>query len=304
MIFENVLYIPKLKTNILSLGKLDSQGCDIRLRNGFLTLYDGQGRLLTKTSKTRGNMYLLKLNIVEHCLLVEKNDEEAWLWHRRMCHQSAHTLHGMLKGNHAIGLPRSSKFEHKCSCCVAGKHARALFPKATEFRASKPLELVYADLCGPITPSTIRGGKYFLLIVDDFSRLMWVEILKNKSEAFGAFQKLKTLEESESNGALIKCLRTDHGGEFTSKEFLKWCEEKGIQRQLTTTYTPQQNGVVERKNRTVVSLLRSMLKDKSKNLLNYGVRLSILVCMCLIGPLQRACKGRRPMRCGAGRSLN
>ena len=75
MIFENVLYIPKLKTNILSLGKLDSQGCDIRLRDGFLTLYDGQGRMLTKTPKTRGNMYLLKLNIVEHCLLVEKNDE-------------------------------------------------------------------------------------------------------------------------------------------------------------------------------------------------------------------------------------
>ena len=159
MIFENVLYIPKLKTNILSLGKLDSQGYDIRLRDGFLTLYDGQGRLLTKTPKTRGNMYLLKLNIVEHCLLVEKNDEEAWLWHRRMCHQSAHTLHGMVKGNHAIGLPSSSKFEHKCSRCVSGKHARAPFPKETEFRASKPLELVYADICGPITPSTISGGK-------------------------------------------------------------------------------------------------------------------------------------------------
>ena len=104
MIFENVIYIPKLKTNILILGTLDSQGCDICLRDGFLTLYDGQGRLLTKTPKTRENMYLLKLNIVEHCLLVKKNDEDAWLWNRRMCHQSVHTLHGMVKGNHAIGL--------------------------------------------------------------------------------------------------------------------------------------------------------------------------------------------------------
>ena len=86
MIFENVLCIPKLKTNILSLGKLDSQGCDIRLRDAFLTVYNGQGRLITETPKTRGNMYLLKLNIFEHCLLVEKNDEEAWLWHTRMCH--------------------------------------------------------------------------------------------------------------------------------------------------------------------------------------------------------------------------
>ena len=115
----------------------------------------------------------------------------------------------------------------------------ASFPKATEFRASKPLELVYADICGPIRPSTISGGKYFLLIFNDFSRLMWVTILKNKSEAFGAFKKFNTLAESESNGALIKCLRINHGGEFTYEEFSNWCEEKGIQRQLTTTYTPQ-----------------------------------------------------------------
>ena len=147
-------------------------------------------------------MYLLKLNIVKHCLLVKKNDEEAWLWHRRMCHQSAHTVHGMVKGNHAIWIPSSSKFEHKCSFCLAGKHARAPFPKETEFRASKPLELVYVNICGLVTQSTINGEKYFLLIVDDFSRLMWLEILKNKSEVFSAFQKFKTLVESKSNEAL------------------------------------------------------------------------------------------------------
>ena len=75
MIVENVHYIPKLNANILSLGKLDSQGCDIRLRDGFLTLHNGQGKLLTKNPKTRGNMYHSMLNVVEHCLLVEKNDE-------------------------------------------------------------------------------------------------------------------------------------------------------------------------------------------------------------------------------------
>ena len=145
----------------------------------------------------------------------------------------------MGRGNHAIGLPHSSKFECKCSCCVARKHARAPFPTSVEFRASKPLELVYADICGPITPSTIKGRKFFFLIIDDFSRLMWVAILKNKLEAFRVFQKFKTLAESESNGASIKCLMTDHGGEFTLEEFSMWCEEKDIQRQLTTPHTPK-----------------------------------------------------------------
>ena len=172
MIFENIFYIRKLKTNVLSLGKLDSQGCDIRLRDDFLTLHDGQGRLLTKTPKTKENMYILKLNIVEHYLFMEKNDKEAWLWHRRMRHQSTHTLQDMVRGTHAIGLPHASKFDHKYKCCRAGKHAKGPFLTSTEFRASKSLELVYANICGPITPSTIKGGKYFFLIVDDFSRLM------------------------------------------------------------------------------------------------------------------------------------
>ena len=91
-------------------------------------------------------------------------------------------------------------------------------------------------------------------------------ILKNKLEAFGAIKKLKTVAESESYGGLIKCLKTDCGGEFIFEEFSKWCEEKGIQCKLTTPYTPQQNGVIERKNRTIVGLIRSMLEDKSLTL--------------------------------------
>ena len=123
------------------------------------------------------------------------------------------------------------------------------------------------------------GGSIFFLIVDDFSGLMWVAILKNKSEAFGAFKKFKTLAESESNGALIKCLRIDRGGEFTFEEFSKWCEEKGIRRQLTTSYTPQQNGVVERKNKTVVGLIRSMLKEKILPLELWGDAINTYVYM-------------------------
>ena len=94
------------------------------------------------------------------------------------------------------------------------KHARAPLPKSAEFRASNPLESVYVEICGLIRPSTITGGKYFLIIFYDLSQLMWVKILKNKSEAFRAFQKFKSLVEIESNGASIKFLRTNHGEEL------------------------------------------------------------------------------------------
>ena len=143
-------------------------------------------------------------------------------------------------------------------------------------------------------------GSIFFLIVDDFSRLMLVAILKNKWEAFGAFKKFKTLAESESNGALIKCFRTDRGGELTSEEFSKWCEEKGIQRQLTTPYTPQQNGVVERKNRTVVGLKRSMLKDKSLPLKLWGEAINTCVYV-LNRSSTKSLQGKMPYEMWSGK---
>ena len=118
------------------------------------------------------------------------------------------------------------------------------------------------DICGPISPSTLGGSTYFLLIVDDFSRLMWVSILKSKSDALTEFKRFKALAEAEQD-THIKGLRSDRGGEFTSEAFADFCTSQGIKRQLTMPYLPQQNGVVERRNRTILSLVCSMLKEKS-----------------------------------------
>ena len=99
LIIPNVLYLPDLKTNILSLGKLDNQGCKTILNRGFLKIRDKFGRLLTKTKKTSGSMYKLKININEKCNLTKEEASEAWLWHKRFCHQSFQTLQDMIRGN-------------------------------------------------------------------------------------------------------------------------------------------------------------------------------------------------------------
>lgn len=127
------------------------------------------------------------------------------------------------------------------------------------YRANYPLELVHGDLCGPITPSTMAGNKYVFVLIDDYSRYTWVFLMKNKGDAFGVFKNFKTMVESEV-GRKIKVFRTDRGGEFNSHEFNQFCETEGIRRHLTAPYTPQQNGVVERKNRTLLDMTRSMLK--------------------------------------------
>ena len=100
------------------------------------------------------------------------------------------------------------------------------------------------DICGPITPEYFSGKKYFISFIDDYSRKTWVYFLKEKLEAFEVFKKFKILVEKVTDRH-IKALRSDRGGEYTSTTFMKYCEEQGIRRFLTATYSPQQNGVAE-----------------------------------------------------------
>jgi IS30 family transposase len=158
-------------------------------------------------------------------------------------------------------MPVVNKVEQVCSGCNLGKQHRKPFPQSSSYRSSKGLELFHTDLCGHITPPTPGGKSYFLLVVDDFSRFMWIELLKSKDEALAYFKKVKALAETEKEGKL-KALRTDRGGEFNSSQFTMFCNEFGIKHCTTTPYTPQQNGVVEHMNQTVIEMARCMLKSK------------------------------------------
>nr|GEV37836.1 ribonuclease H-like domain, reverse transcriptase, RNA-dependent DNA polymerase [Tanacetum cinerariifolium] len=122
-------------------------------------------------------------------------------------------------------------------------------------RSTSPLDLVYGDLCRPITPPTPSGKKYIFLLVDDYSRYMCVYFLSTKDQAFDAIKEYKKSIENELR-TILKTLRTDQGKEFTSNEFTQYYKENGIARQLTAPYLPQQNGVVERRNRTIMSTTR------------------------------------------------
>jgi transposase InsO family protein len=155
-------------------------------------------------------------------------------------------------------LPELREIESKCQDCFLGKQHRETIPKIAQWRASEKLELIHSDLCGPIIPSSNSGSRYFMTFTDDFSRKTWIYILKEKSKAFETFKLFKILVKKES-GCLIKCLRSDRGGEYTSAEFNEFCNSNGIRRQLTTFYTPHHNGVSERKNRTLMNMVRSML---------------------------------------------
>jgi transposase InsO family protein len=141
------------------------------------------------------------------------------------------------------------------------KQSRLSLTSGTSRRAKAPLQLVHTDICGPLDPISFGGNKYFITFIDDFSRKSWVYLLKEKSSALAVFKNFKAFTEAESNYKLV-AIRSDRGGEYTLNAFQDFCRENGIKHQLTSAYTPQQNGIVERKNRTILDMTRSMLKEK------------------------------------------
>jgi transposase InsO family protein len=120
---------------------------------------------------------------------------------------------------------------------------------------------MHSDVCGPMKTTSLSGYVYYVSFIDDFSRKTWIYFLKTKSEVFSKFKEFKALVENLSEKK-IKILRSDNGGEFTSDEFKAFCREVGIKRELTTPYNPQQNGVAERKNRTIMEAVKAMIHDQ------------------------------------------
>jgi len=254
----NVLFVPELKTNLLSVGQLQEKGYEISIKDRVCQIQDTKLGLIAQVNMTVNRMFPLYLHNTTHSHLSAKLKDGAWLWHFRYGHLNFGGLKTLQQKNMVTGLPQITVPSQVCEEGVVSKQHRNQFPQGKSWRAKKALELVHSDTCGKIKPHSIGGKGYIITFIDDYSRKIWVYFLQEKSEAFVAFKCYKALVEKEV-GNPIKVLRTDCGGESSSHEFANFCENHGIKRQLIVAYTPQQNGVCERKNCTILNMVRSLL---------------------------------------------
>jgi transposase InsO family protein len=264
-VIEDVFYVPNLKVNLLSVGQLMQNGYDVQFHGSSCVIYDKTPcrRLLARVEMTKNRMFplcLKSVNLSESYAHTVSSQDETWLWHYRYGHLPFKSLSRMHKQSMVLGLPVIDEHSSSCEDCILGKHQRDSFPHS-ESRVTGQLDLVHTDICGPMQTPSIGGCFYFLTFIDDFSRKTWVYFLKKKSETFSKFKEFRALVEKQS-GKSVKILRSDGGGEYDSNEFTDYCKQHGIARQYTTRYTPQQNGVAERKNRTIMNMARSMLSYK------------------------------------------
>ncbi|KAJ9557983.1 hypothetical protein OSB04_012597 [Centaurea solstitialis] len=192
-------------------------------------------------------------------LLSKASKEDRWLWHRRLCHQNFKDMNKLVSKRLVKGLPetRLSK-DTLCPACEKGKMRRSSHPPKMDTNSKSPFDMIHMDLCGPMSVESLARKKYMLVLVDEFSRLTWLEFLRAKSDAADriiAFIKRIQIILSRK----VKKLRSDNGTEFQNAKLQSFLEDVGISHNFSAVRTPQQNGVVERKNRTLVEAARSMM---------------------------------------------
>jgi transposase InsO family protein len=258
---SNVFLVDSLDYNLLSVSQLCNMGYNCLFTDVGVTIFRRSDDSVAFQGVLEGQLYLVDFNRAEldTCLIAKTN--MGWLWHRRLTHVGMKNLHKLLKGEHILGLT-NVHFEKDmvCSACQAGKQVGVHHPHKNIMTTDRSLELLHMDLFGPIAYISIGEGKYCLVIVDDYSHFTWVFFLQDKSQTQETLKGFLRRVQNEF-GLRIKKNRSDNGTEFKNSQIEGFLEDEGIKHEFSSPYTPQQNGVVERKNRTLLDMARTMLDE-------------------------------------------
>ncbi|GJS11464.1 retrovirus-related pol polyprotein from transposon TNT 1-94 [Tanacetum coccineum] len=261
-IISRVYYVEGLKHNLFSVGQFCDGGLEVAFRQHSCHIRNYDMVDLLKGSRTT-NLYSISLNDMMSaspvCLLTKASSTKSWLWHRRLNHLNFGTLNELARKNLVRGLPMLKyDKDHLCPSCQLGKSKKASHPLKTENTNTEVLHTLHMDLCGPMRTESINGKKYVLVIVDDYTRFGWVRFLRTKDETPQVIEKFIVKTQRALN-ATVRFVRTDNGTEFVNKTLDGWFESVGISHETSVPRSPQQNGVVERRNRTLMEAARTML---------------------------------------------
>ncbi|GFW14366.1 retrovirus-related Pol polyprotein from transposon TNT 1-94 [Trichonephila clavipes] len=266
----DVLFNPKLRRNLLSGSRLESKGAHFVGTKGKINVFNKDWIKLFSATRHE-NLYFFK---PDHYIIPKSkeisffNDVTAKtkngsieIWHQRFCHVNNDYLVKTSKNDSVKGLPRlTDNGKTRCIPCKLAKSKRVSFKKRGAVRSKRPLELLHMDLCGPMPTESQGGNKYFLSIIDDYSRKVTVFPIRNKSDVFHTFIRFQKRAERFLSRKVI-AVRTDGGLEFCNKDMDNFLAELGIKHEVTNSYTPEMNGVTERFNLTALDGIKTLLKS-------------------------------------------
>ena len=300
-VLTDVRYILKIEKNLISLGTLESKGFTIIMQNGILKVVSGA--LVVMKGIRRNNLYLYQgstaIETAAAVLEADKVAEMSRLWHMRLGHAGEKSLQtlatqGLLKG------AKTCKLDF-CEQCVLGKQKRVKFGTVIH-NTEGILDYIHTDVWGPTKTASLGGKHYFVTFIDDFSRRVWVYTMKSKYEVFETFLVWKKMVENQT-GRKIKVLRSDNGTEYRNDQFSIFCKKEGISRHFTVRDTPQQNGVAERMNRTLLEKVRCILSNAGLGKQFWAE--AVMYASHLINRLPSAAlNGKTPLEVWSGKPVN
>ena len=320
LVLDNVYCIPSISRNLIS-------GSQYVRTNGFSFSSDNKIMQFYYNMKCFGDAALLNgywhvnctnvLNETEQKEVFVLNkpslkrkfcDTSSFLWHKRLGHISKQRLVELVKQE--ILPPLNFADFETCIDCLKGKMTNSR--KTGSKRSEHLLDLIHTDICGPFPVNTICGNCYFITFIDDFSRYCHLYLISEKSQALEYF-KIYKAEVEKQTGRFIKVIRSDRGGEYYGRytekgqhkgAFALYLQECGIMAQYTTPYNPQQNGVSERRNRTLMSMVRSMIVRSGLPKFLWGEALKTANYICNRTPSKAVIKTPFELWCGFKPSLN
>ena len=268
-ILTKVYHVPDITCGIISIGELSRHGVDTIFRDdGCVMVKAAINKVFLRAKRLVENLYeAIDCKVIHNSrcdtllkTTLDKPTENMLQWHKRLAHTPYDTIQlmkkkCMVKGLEDIPLLKPSD---TCKDCQQGKFSRLPFAKSSHYRAKEVLELIHTDLCGAMPTPTYNGFRYYISFIDDMSRKATVYLLKKKCNALEAF-KIWQKEVETQTGHKVKAIRTDNGGEYCNKEFTDYLQSAGIRHYTTNVYSPQENGVAERYNRTLMDAVRTML---------------------------------------------
>ena len=265
VIIEDVSFVEGLKFNLLSISHFCDRGYAVSFeREKCQILHKKNGKPALQGVR-KGDLFIADLNSgfkdEVNCFYAKASSDDSWLWHKKMSHLNFKTMNSLVKRELVRGLPQMEfTQEGLCEACQKGKSKKASHKGTDTSSITEPLQLLHMDLFGPVNVMSMSKKQYALVIVDDFSKYTWVLFLRSKDETPQLVIDHVKLIELDSRFP-VRAIRSDNGTEFKNAILNDFCADKGITRQYSAPRTPQQNGVVERKNRTLIEAARTMLSE-------------------------------------------
>ena len=276
-VFElhDVLYVPLLSFNLVSVSQATNNGKLCKFNNDICEIFDKNN--LVAIGKNRNKLY--RIDCIANVVFSQTKKINDDLWHQRLCHLGVDNMYKLNNCRMVEGFDCNFSNERLfCEGCCEGKSHRQPFPKNSSRKQSQPFELIHSDVCGKITPQSSGSNSYFLTFIDDCTHFTWVYAIKTKDQVFTCFTEWKALVENQFT-TKIKSLRTDNGGEYISNKFQSFLKKEGIKHERTVPKSPEQNGVAERMNRTLLEAIRSMISSShlSKSFWAEALRTAVYV---------------------------